>query len=372
MADSPLLAPDQTTVTVPADTGGAKTLDPPAVSINEMSKPERETFLKDGTVPSKKPDAAAASSPAAPDAQAAETAALPEPASEPGKPTKKARNSEERRVEELLTERQRERQRADRAERDADDLRKRLDALEQAKPDATRDPSTPPAHESAKDRYKRLAKHPDAPKAADFEDLDEYAAVMAGFVNDQVGQERIDAALSKRDATQGQQAQQMRDLEAVATKSADRIDAERAKDPSLVEKIHQGFRDLPPARLLPSGTAAGPHHFAKDVIMFESEHPLALSAFYSGSEAGMAEWQRLMSLSAGEIQREIAYRDVSFRSTSAPVAKPFTNTPAPPPSLGHKPGAVVDKAKAAEGNFAEMLAHLDAQEGRETPRRRRA
>lgn len=370
--DTPTPAPEQTTVTVPTD--GAKPVpEAPSTPFNELKGKDRESFLKDGKLPAKEStaDQSADAATAKPGEQAAPTGANKQTASEPVDPAKKKGKGVKERTAELDAEiaemNDRLRIRAE--------LRKQLEASEpKPKADGPKDSSTPAKPETPKERYKRLAQHPDAPRSEEFDgNLDEWGAAMAGFVAEQIAREQISSALSARDESQGQQAAHMRELETVALRAAERVEAETAKDPSLVEKIHPKFRDLVPSRMMPDGQTIGPHHYAKDLIMFESEHPLALSAFYSGSEDGIAEWQRICALPPAQLAREIAIRDVSFRSSQAASqpalpAKPFTKTPEPPADLGKKPAGVIDKKKAAEGNFDAMWALLDEQEGKDTRR----
>lgn len=366
MADSPTLAPDPTTVTV---TETPKSDAPPSVGFHALKGAERDAFLKDGTMPSTPPaDQPADAATATPGEQAASTDATQKTASEPVDPAKKKGKGVKERTAELDAEI---RELNDRLRIRAE-LSKQLAASEpKPKPDAKTDSSTTATSETPDDTYERLANHPDAPDPETYTDLKKWGVAMAHFVASQVAKEAASTVYAEREQAHGQQAAHTRELEAVAARAADRIDAEKAKDPTLPDRIHPDFRGLPPARVLPDGAAVGPHHYAKDLITFESEHPLQLSAFYSGSAEGIAEWQRLMQLSTSDIQREIAYRDVSFRSTQAAsvpaaAAKPFTKTPEPPAALGTKPAGVFDKKKAAEGNFDAMWALLDAEDGTET------
>ena len=371
---------DTTTTTESTAPAGEATraIDPPSAGLHEMSKADRDSFYSTGKLPdtttTDTKDAAADSSTATPGEQAAEIAAKDKaPASETGKPAKdkKARNAEDNRVTELLTDRQRERQRADRAERELDSMRQRLEALEKPKADGKKPDSSTAADPSEPEHKKYLAM-PGAPKADQFDgDLDGYVAAMGAFIAKQIAREEATGVITERETQQAEYAAAEREMETVITQAATRLQAEEQAFPQLKEKVHPRLKAITPARLLSEGQAIGPHHYAKDQMSFESEHPLQLHAFYSSDE-GLAEWQSMMRMGPKQIERTILARDLSFRTSSqgdgkpaAVAAKTFTKAPPPPENPGKKPASVGDPAEKAvqKGDFAEFMRAMDEREG---------
>lgn len=357
----------------------------PTVGFHELTGPERREFLDKGTLPTreKKADTAAASDGKTADSstapaegkKAAESAASPsKPASEPGKPTtdKKARNSEENRVNELLEDRRRERERSDRLQRDYDSLKQRLDALERPKADGKTDSSTTAGPSGTAKEIKR-------PQLKDFDGedgLERWEAAMADYVT-----QSIEAKLSERDATSRSEASMHQEMERVVSVAAERLSADEKAHPELIEKIDPGLKNLLPMRFLPQGEQAGPHHYAKDVMSFDCDHPLQLHAYYSTPD-GQKEWASMMQMDRRGIERTIARRDLSFATASASgeaakpaeakaPAKTFTKTPPPPDKEGPKGAGVHDAAGAAvgAGDFAQFQREMDAREGVEGRRR---
>lgn len=365
MADEILTESTETTTTPDSQTSGA---DGPSKPFHELGRTERKAFLTKGDNPKpKEQDDDADPSPAPSGEQAVATGDVKHAAdSEPAKPEKKVKKPVDPRYEEILADRHRERETADRERKRADSLERRLAELEKPKPDALKDSS--PSADATEPGWKKYLKMPGAPKAADFAgDLDEYSAAMSVFVAEQVAKETFEGQFSEKAKASEAEAASVKAIESAITQSETRINAEKAADPKIAERIHEKFKALTPARFIPDGQPVGPHHFAKDLIMFESEHPLNLSAFYSTDE-GIAEFQQLMTLDAEAIRRAIAYRDVSFRGKSSPVKgspKPFTKTPDPSPKVEKRSGAVTNGAEAAvnSGDFRAFMREMDAQEG---------
>lgn len=351
-------------------------IDPPSAGLHELSKADRDSFYSTGKLPTKTTDTDdGADSSTAPsgeqsDATASKTAAASEPA-KPAKDKKVARNADER-VTELLTDRTRERDRADRAERELDAMKQRLSALEKPKQDAKADSS--PAADPSQPEWKKFRGLPGAPKIADFtgEDaLEDFIEAKALFIAKQISKEQVDGTLSARDQQSAEHAEAQRHMETVVNTAASRLEAEEKADPTLKDKVDPKFRALVPARFVPDGQAVGPHHYAKDFILFESEKPGALSVFYSSAE-GQAEWQRMMTMPRRQLERTLIARELALGPSSqggpasaSAAAKTFTKTPAPPEHAGKKPAHVGDPVEKAvqKGDFREFMRGMDEREG---------
>jgi hypothetical protein len=370
MADESTPTPDTT-----APAGEAATpIDPPSAGLHELSKTDRDAFYATGKVPDASDAASDSSTDPAQGQKAAETAASDRaPASEPGKPAKdkKARNSEENRVNELLEDRKRDRERADREARRADALERELAELRKPKSDARADSS--PAADPSAPGWKKYRDMKGAPKIGDFEGpdaLEDFIEAKSFFIAQQIAREEATGVVTERESQQQELAVAEREMETVVTQAADRLQAEETAHPELRAKVDPRLRQIVPARMLPEGQAVGPHHYAKDQITFESEHPLQLSAFYS-SEEGLAEWQALMRMSPKQIERTILARDLSLRTSPradgkpAAAAKTFTKAPPPPEHSGKKPAQVGDPAEAAvkKGDFRGFMKAMDEREG---------
>lgn len=352
----------------------------PAVGLHEMSRKERDSFLADGTIPTRetKPvsdggDAADADSSTAPveGKKTAETAAKDvKAASEPAAPAKdkKARNSEENRVQELLTDRQRERERADRAERRQQELEDRLNALERgSKADGKKDSST--TDQPSEPKWKQLLAAKEFPKIEDFADPNEWQAATVAFA-----QQQFEQGLASREQ---QTAETQRTTE-IAQQAFKRGASEIEADPTILDRIHPALEGLKAARSLPADQV-GPPHFAKDVILFETEKPLALMAFYSTPE-GQQEWADMMRSDARGIQRTIIARELKLGSVpqgeaaapakEKPAAKTFTKAPAPPDKEGPKGAVPADQVGAAvgTGDFDAFQAGMDERDPASTKR----
>lgn len=355
---------------------------PPEKGMHEMSREERREFLESGKAPTKAKEADGTTSDSSTDPakgqKAAETAAKDsKPASETGDPAKtpKARNNEENRVAELLEERRRDR-------RENDELRRRLEALEKGtapKSDAKADSSTAAATSAtSKIDPKRLG-------ADGVPDIDKYAEnELPQFFKDLVtyGREQANADftnhLSEREKAHLEQAENHREMDRVVNQAADRMEADEKAHPGIREKVHRGLLELVPMRMLSDDErkTANRDHFMKDCIVFESDHPWQLSAFYSTDE-GWAEWQSMRQMDRRGIERTIARRDLLLgQSTTGATAdakapaKTFTKAPAPPDKGGAKSTGEADAAAAAvkAGDFSAFQAELDEREP-ETARR---
>lgn len=340
----------------------------PSAGFHELNKSDRAAFLRDGKLPKKDPvsDDAADSSPAPAEGQkAAETAAKDvKAASEPAAPAKdkKARNSEENRVQELLTERQRERERADRAERRQFELEQRLNALERgSKADGKTDSSTKSQPDEPK--WKQIAAAKEFPKIEDFDSPNEWAAAVHLHT-----QQTIESTLSQRE----QQSTEMQQVRAVAEKSFTHGLSEIEADPTLMDRIDPGLENLPGARAVKAaGHEPNVNHYIKDTILFETERPVGLMAFYSTPE-GKQEWAAMRGMTETARLRTILAREIRL-GTTAPqgdatkaekkaVVKTFTKAPAPTEKEGPKGAVASDGADSAvkTGDYAALERELDA------------
>jgi hypothetical protein len=357
-----------------ADTTAPAAPEAPSKGFNDLNREERRAFLDTGKAPAKATDKASddktADSSTAPaeGKKAAETAASPSaPASETGKPTtdKKARNSEENRVNELLEDRRRERDRADRLQTEHDELKKRLAALESGKKtDAKSDSST--TADPSEPKWKKYRQG--APDINDFDDPNDWAAAMTAHVTEQISREVVQSTLSERDKQQGEQATLHREMAQVVNTAANRLESDEKAHPDLIQKVNPRLRDLLPMRLLPEGEQGNVDHFIKDCIVFDGDHPLQLHAFYS-TEEGWAEWQAMRGMGRREIERMITRRDLSFGQSpgstggAAPAApaKTFTKAPPPPDKSGPKSTSAVDGAESAVkgGDFSSFQRTMD-------------
>ena len=358
----------------------------PAKAMHEMSREERREFLQGTDTKAAKAttsDGKTADSSTAPaeGKKAVETATSKvEPASEPGAPAKdkKARNSEENRVNELLEDRRRERERADRLQRDHDTLTERLKALESGKkPDAKTDSSTAAKPSTSKIDPTRLGADgmPDIDKYAENE-LSKFFADLVTYGREQANAD-IETRFGEREQLTAQQSELHREMERVVNVASERLGSDEKAHPDLIEKVNPKLRDLVPMRLLPEGTQPNADHFIKDCMVFDADHPLQLHAFYSTDE-GWAEWAAMRNMDRRGIERTIARRDLSFGSSSQSqpaaesktVAKTRSTAPPPPERGGPKSATTADAADQAvkAGDFNALIAELDEREGTVTRR----
>ena len=344
----------------------------PPVAAHEMTDAERTTWMRDGKMPEREAEDGASATPE-PAEQAASTDVNEEAVSETAAPGTKGKKSKSKgadaRVQELLADRARERDSRERAERLADDLRARLDRLEQsAKPDAKTVPSTPAdAKAAAAKAYERFSNHPDAPDPESFTDLKQWGAAMAHFVAEKTAEEKFASMMEQHTSKQAEAAEVERGLLTVVEACEKRIAVETAADPTLEKRVDERFKRITPSSLLQPGEAEQPKHFIKEQVI-NAEHPLKLSVYFS-TEEGQAKFRELSEMSPARIIREVALLDARFTqgstaSAGAP-AKTFTKAPAPPTNLGGRPSSGGDAAEAAvkAGDFDGFMAAMDAREG---------
>lgn len=349
-----------------ATTETVVTPEAPPARFDEMSKADRDSFLRDGKVPAakdkaKSSDATADSSTAPGEGQKPGETAPSEKkaASEPAAPAKekKARNSEENRVQELLEDRKR-------ADRRIQELEARLSALDRPQADGKKDSST--KEQPSDPKWKAIAASKEFPKIEDFENPNEWAAAVHLHT-----QQQIESALSQRDQASTETIQQREVAQAAFTRGATEIEA----DPTILDRIHPELEALPAARVVrAAGHEPNPNHYIKDQILFESERPLALMAFYSTPE-GQAEWGAMRGMDEKARQRTIIAREVQLKlgttttqgdatkegEKKPAVVKTFTKSPAPPEKEGPKGAGATDGAESAvkAGNFADFQTEMD-------------
>ena len=341
---TPDVTPSPTSINQPASLAGH-------LSPQEMNGDQLHQWEIDGkAIPRPESlDADADSSSAEPAAQVASTEALSSPNSELGKPEKRKGKGLDARAQELLADRARERERAERAERTADDYRQRLEALEKPKQDARQD-SSPAVDQPTDADYKRYRAMPGAPKASEFEDLDDYAAAMGYFIANHVAKDSFGRLFDERTQQSEAQYEQERRFESMAHGAADLMDAEKASDPEIIDRIDPRWKALPALTMLPPGQAPTPAQFIKDRAIFHSRHPLKVSEALTREDS--AELRRLARLSPDLIIREVAYLDASFSGSHDEVGGSMpsvhvSRAPAPSQTLGRKAAGAVDPLKKA-------------------------
>lgn len=331
---------------------------PALLSPQEMTKDQWQESKLTGKFPTK--DATAESSPAEPVEQAASTDASSEAASDAAAPVKagKPRKNADTRVQELLADRAAEKRRAD-------DLQRRLEALErQPKPDAKAD-SSPAA---TKAEWQRFAELPDAPKEDAFDKYGDYTAAMALFIADKRFEER-DQQSHQRSQVEARE----REVETIHATARDRAATYFEQHPDAKAKVSPELLAIPPLSTLdprtvedmkqsPEGVQMLRGHWLLDRVL-ESEVPGPLLVHFSG-EQGQRDWQRLVALpSAAAVTRALGSIEARLATGSPAPVHISSSAPAPPTTLGKRPAAPVDELKAAQdsGDFRRFKAAYNAQ-----------
>lgn len=360
----------------PAESGAPQTdatapIAPPAVPFHELGDEGRREFLKTGKITADQTaDAATADQATSGASTDADRKAASEPADH-GKKKGKGLDSRKQQLQAEIAE-------MNELLRTRAEVRRQLDALD-TKPKAdANEGSSPTGQESPEqEAYERYANDPDAPDPENFSDLRKWGAAMSAFVAERIAKEQFGKLFEERAQQSAAASEQQHELTQAAETAEQRITADEAVVPDWRDRMDPRFAAIPPSRLLPNGAKDSPQSFAKDQIMFESEHPAQLAVFYS-DENNMA---KLMRMSNGRptatpqsIMRDIAYQDASFRSSgtragaqaAAPAAKTFTKTPNPPTNLGRRPGSAGDPAEKVingKGKFSDFMAAMDQKEG---------
>jgi hypothetical protein len=181
-------------------------------------------------------------------------------------------------------------------------------------------------------------------------------------------QQTIESTLSQRE----QQSTEMQQVRAVAEKSFTHGLSEIEADPTLMDRIDPGLENLPGARAVKAaGQEPNVNHYIKDTILFETERPVGLMAFYSTPE-GKQEWAAMRGMTETARLRTILAREIRL-GTTAPqgdatkgekkaVVKTFTKAPAPTEKEGPKGAVATDGADSAvkTGDYAALERELDA------------
>lgn len=314
------------------------------MSADQRSKWELTGELTEPTPPadsSPAPKTDAGSSPDKPVDQAAATAASDAPASEPGKPEPKGhKGNAETRLQELLSERARDREAIAR-------LQGQLEALtrEPAKPDATSgsSPDKPPTQAE----YKRYLAMPDAPNEADFENFAEFTAAMGVFIADKRWQEHQQRAAEHAAVDRVAQS-----VEQLGQSARERIQAATKADPEFGSKVNPQLLEIEPASVvrLKEGRVRPENVLAEAILA--SDHTDKLLLHFS-TEDGVKEWHRLCaSPSMSAFDREFGRLEGRFATSAnpapaAPTPKTLSTAPKPGTQLGQRPQEPLDPEEAA-------------------------
>lgn len=222
-------------------------------------------------------------------------------------------------------------------------------------------PSAPPPATAAD--WKRYASMADAPKLADFDNLEEHTAAMALFVADKRFEER------ERDTSERQRAQ--RDLQALhqeAQQYADRMRKAFEQDPDLeilVQSSEEAARTAKaagvPLKDVRAALAAKPisamspqerqsASFANIVAeaIFRSEQPGTLARHLADHPE---EADRIVSLPSSQwllaLSRLDGRLETPAQLTRLSAPPRVSSAPAPPTTLGRKPATPADPKRAA-------------------------
>lgn len=296
-----MTAPLSTTVETP--TPVAETPKPSSI-LQSLSDSQRETWLKTGDLPSAPESAAVADTPApaADEAETAETdpeASPVETASE--KPLGKPRSDMRARLGQLAEQRDREKARAEAAEKRAADLEAKLSG-------------TPAAAEVTHEPAPVVAS-PDEPKIEDFlETPDPYAALakatakweLAKYKQELAAESAHRAVVSKVQEIQAKGHEKYPDWDARMLS----VDKTVLLPPATVQLLHES-------------------EFSVDVLYHLSKHPAEVRALAAMEPLAAAK-------TLGSLEARLS------GASSRPAAKPTSDAPPPPTTLGQKPAAPSD------------------------------
>jgi len=324
----------------------------------------RSAWLQTGVMPgNSSAEKDADSAPAQPVEQAASTEVPSKADSEPAAPAKAI--GAEARIPELLRDRAEERRLRLDAQARADDLERRLAALERPAPDAK--PGSSPEG-TTKAEWQRYAEMPEAPKEDAFERYGDYTAAMSLFIGKQLFAEHEQA--NQRRAQQQQTEQQ---IVQKFTKAHEAFNGYLKENPGAKDKIRPELLDITPISMLRPDEPAGPHHFIAEQVVESSVNGPLLE--YFSTREGAEHWGRLMTQSPDAIVREIGRLEGRFltraAASTATPPKTVSTTPDPPETLGRRPADPVPDADAAlaRGDFA---AYADAMNRRDWAAKRSA
>lgn len=331
-----------------------------AIQSNDLDAFNRaELDRRQGKVTEPPADPSADAATAKPDAQAVSTETKSKPATESGEPgTKKGKLSAKERAAEVAAEvEELNKQLRLRAE-----VRRQLDAVE---PKPKQAEKTEPASTVKEPAYKKYQAMPDAPKSADFESLDDYAAAMGVFIADKIADEKFDAKYESRSKQDRESYQRDERFAAQVEEAGARIEAEAAADPEILSRIDDRWKGLSPSDRLAEGERLTPAHFVKDRVTFHSRHTLKLSEWLTAD--GSKELARIAQLSPDAIIRELAYKDASFGdlaqdspAADAPRPSQVSKASKPAPTLGRKAShGQDDLTSAIQGNDLDAFNRIE-------------
>ncbi len=313
----------------PAESSPATSTPATPFDLATLSPEERTDWRLTGKVPEKEPSTVnqqspdtsspAASTPAEPAEQVASTDASPEAASEPATPKK---SNADTRIPELLADRAKERDRADKAERELAALK-----AQQTTPDAKTAPSPAPATEfPGYDVWSET--HPDAP-------YDDYLIAKFEHVQTQrqtVAQQQAAQEQFSRSATERVTAFTQRYREAVASDATlpTRIDP-RLYDLKTVDACLQSGEPVTALNAVAQEIVESPAGIK--MLVHLSEHPDELAKF--------------SQLSPAAVIRAMARLEGQLETPAIPPVKTISTAPALTTTLGTRPSVPGDPLDAA-------------------------
>lgn len=288
----------------------------PSEVLASLSEPQLLEWRKTGALPDPSQIAAAADpAPAEPAEQAASTDATPEPASEP---VKKKANADTR-VQELLADRAAERLRAERAERELQDLKTK--SAPDAKPAA---PSPAPTGET-------------------FPEFDAWLAQNPTGSYEQYIDARTDHRYELRSKTDAAQREVMTRVEQSQARVSEAVKA----DPTFATRISPEVAGLKPIEALRVDEPATALNALASEVMKSPITPVLMLHFSEHPE----DLRRFAAIQTPyEFMREFGKLEGQLSSAPAKAAPaPKTQTDAPPPgtTLGSRPGVPGDPVLSA-------------------------
>lgn len=308
--------------------------------LDRLSETDLQAWRVDGKLPAERPTPTpdADSSPAEPAAQVASTDASSSPASEAGTPRPDPRATENR-VPELLADRKRERDRAERAERELDAIRRQHQPQADARPAAS---SAAPAG---------LVK----PDPETFP----YGTADPGYL-EALTDYKVAQTLAAERATweQGQVAARQRDDHTrVMTAFAEKTEAARGRHADFDAVALQAPTEIP------QGSAA-------DLWILEDEAGAEI-LYHLQQPAQTAERRRILALPPREQLKELVRLGDRLTATDPPARS--TTAPPPPPILSTRatPADPVDRALADGTGDDATGAYIAAQNKRDLARLKR-
>lgn len=264
----------------------------------------------------------------APPAEQAASTEVPVAASEAAKPRKTA----EDRIPELLADRAKERDRAERAERELAEVRRQQTQPSDARPKADSSPAAADAPFPTYDAYS--ATHPDA-------SYEEYLDARADY--------RADQRVAARDAEREQRTQReqaTRSIQERDAKARERFEAATAADPEFWDKLSPAVRSLRPLDTLRAGEQPTASHALATEIMESPVGPLLMQHFTAHPE----DLARMATLHPRELLKEVGKLEARLaeqKPADTPAPKTVTDAPPPPTQLGRKPGSPANPVDAA-------------------------